>query len=53
MPELIGSHEAAELLGVSKQYVTSIADRLGGKKVGTAIVFPRATVEAEAAARTK
>lgn len=46
LPELVGTNDAAEILGVSAQRVVQLAGRMGGKKIGKTLVFPRAGVEA-------
>ena len=53
-PDLVGATEAAEIIGISRQRVQQMADTgaLPARKVGgKSLVFPRATVEAIAAAR--
>jgi len=42
---LIGVAEAAEILGVSPQYVRRIADALGGRRTSAGWVFDRAAVD--------
>lgn len=49
VPDLVSAQEAADILGVSRQRIQQIADRLGGIKVGSTWVFPRTRVEAERA----
>lgn len=39
LPDLCGTVEGAEILGVSPQRVVQIYERLGGKKVGKTLVF--------------
>lgn len=45
VPDLVDVKEAAEILGVTRQRVQQIADRLGGFRVGHGWVFPRVRVE--------
>lgn len=50
LPELVGATEAAQMLGVTRQRVQQMAaiGALPSVRVGKALVFPRATVEAMA-----
>lgn len=50
VPELVDAGQAATILGVSRQRVVQLADRLGGIKIGNSYAFPRATVERRRAA---
>ncbi len=53
VPPLAGVTEAAEILGVSRQRVLQLVDagKLPAQRVGNALVFARATVNAFAATR--
>lgn len=54
MPDLVGATEAADIIGITRQRVQQMAETgaLPSRKVGgKALVFPRSTVEAIAAAR--
>lgn len=47
-PEIVGTGEAAAIMGVSHQRVGQLAQRLHGVKIGKTLVFLRSTVEAAA-----
>lgn len=51
VPELVDAGQASKILGVTRQRVVQLADRLGGIKIGNSFAFPRATVERRAADR--
>lgn len=53
LPALVGATEAAEIIGITRQRVQQLArdGALSAVKVGNALAFPRAQVEARAASR--
>lgn len=44
LPDVVGTHDAAEILSVSPQRVVQLSRRLGARKVGKTLVFPRSRV---------
>lgn len=45
------TQEAARMLGITARQVRNLADRLGGRKIGTVLTLDRAAVEVEIARR--